>query len=87
MKALSQRYPLLFVLLLAASVLTSCCKDELVEPRDQVEGVTKSNSTPDGVDANEANGVGGDRDGKGEGISDDGDDLSGSERNKRKRSL
>lgn len=88
MKALSQRFPLFLALVLMITLLASCSKEELVEPCGHTPATEeKSNGGVGGESGatNEAPGNGGDTGTEDAGISDDGDDLSGSERNKRKK--
>jgi hypothetical protein len=88
MKAYSQRYPLFLALVLMITLLASCSKDELVEPCGHTPAAQeKSNggTAGDSGAVNEASGNGGNTGIEDAGISDDGDDLSGSERNKRKK--
>ena len=76
-------------LLALVMVFTSCAKDELVEPCSHSapeqsadeKALTSSHGTsdPDGAEA-----PGGRSDEDGSGIGDDGDDLSGSDRGRRK---
>jgi hypothetical protein len=88
MKVQLQRYPLFLALVLMITLLASCSKEELVEPCGHTPATEeKSNGGVGGESGatNEAPGNGGDTGTEDAGISDDGDDLSGSERNKRKK--
>ena len=87
MKVIPQRSPFILALVLMVALLASCSKEELVQPCGEASGMeAKSNGSVEGGSANEANsGANGDTNTEDSGISDDGDDLSGSERNKRKK--
>jgi hypothetical protein len=86
MKAFSRRLPSALVLLAVLFLLASCQKDALVEPcgNGQVEEAKAASSGGDGG-SSEAAGNGGVTDVDDAGISDDGDDISGSERTRKKK--
>lgn len=85
MKVMFQRFPFFFALVAMLTLFASCGKEALVEPCGQSEVANaKASSLGDaGSPADASNS--GDPDPDGTGISDDGDDLSGSERNRKKR--
>lgn len=78
-----QRFPLLLTLVAMLTLFASCGKEALVEPCAHGE-VAKASSLNDGGAPADAS-SGGVIDPDGTDISDDGDDLSGNERNKKKR--
>lgn len=87
MKGLFDRLPYALTILVLVVLLASCSKDELVEPcghADPIETKAASSNSGEG-DASEASGSGGDTNVDDAGISDDGDDISGSERNRKRK--
>lgn len=81
------RLPLIIALVAVLTLFASCTKEDLVAPCGQGEmsnaKASDLGSTGQGTPANAASG--GTTDTDGTGISDDGDDLSGNERNRKKR--
>jgi hypothetical protein len=88
MKALLHRFPAVLALVAMLTLFASCGKDALVEPcnHSAVAEGKASSADPGGEDTAADAASSGESDPDGSGISDDGDDLSGSERNKKKRS-
>ncbi len=87
MKALFQRFPLVLAVIAMLTLFASCGKDALVEPcsHGQVANGKASSLDPSDQGAPAGASSNGDVDADGTGISDDGDDLSGSERNRKRR--
>jgi len=85
MKAMLQRFPLILALVAMLTLFASCGKEALVEPcgYGEVANAKAASLTDEGNPADASSGGVVDPDGTG--ISDDGDDLSGSERNRKKR--
>jgi hypothetical protein len=87
MRTVPQRFLSLLGLLVVVSLLASCSKEELVEPCDHTTNEAKAASNDEGeaTDPVEASENTNENDPDGNTISDDGDDLSGSERNRKKK--
>lgn len=87
MKAAFLRFPVVLALVAMLGLFASCGKEALVEPcsHSAVAEGKASGEDPSGEDAAADASSNGDVDPDGTGISDDGDDLSGNEGNKKKR--
>lgn len=86
MKALSFRSLIIAAIVCVATLFTSCSKEALVEPVQQhLIGGSKASSLEDGSSTGGSAISTSVLNDHGAGISDDGDDLSGSERNRKKQ--
>jgi len=87
MKVMFTRLPIIIALVAVLALFASCTKEDLVAPcgHGEVSNAKASDlgATGQGTPADASSG--GTTDPDGTGISDDGDDLSGSERNRKKR--